>query len=148
MKKVEKTFWLTNISDRNVMLSDLNLQIKARSSVNLLSKHYSLTEEELEKSLQSGSIFFKRDKIVKRLVPPETIQGNKIELDSMATIPSKQRSILEVKNIEYEELKMSDDTTASAEKIKEEEFNAIAQNIDTIEADGNPLISKIKGLNG
>lgn len=145
MKKDEKTFWLTNISDRNVMLADLNLQIKARSSVNLLSRHYSLTEAQLAKSLESGSLFAKRDKIKKRLVPPESIQGNKIELDSMATVPSKQRSILEVKIIEYEELKMSDDTAVSAEKLKEEEFNAIVQNIDTIEADGNPLISKIKG---
>lgn len=112
MKKEQQTFWVTNISNRNVSLTDLNLTIKAFSSVNLLDgKHYYYTLEQLEKSKLNGSIFNKRNKIKVREVAPEIIKMN-IPFDSETFIPSRQHSVLEIKHINYEELDISDDSFA------------------------------------
>lgn len=132
MTSKDKTFWVTNISDRNVSLSDLNLTIRANSSVNLLDKkHYSLTEEQLNKSLESGSIFTKKDKIKKRIVPPVIEQEKRMTMDYNSALPSKTYSIYEIKQEKYEELEISDDEFAE-------------QNIELSELDRQPLITKDK----
>jgi hypothetical protein len=111
MKKTNKEFWVTNLSNRDVSLADLNLTIKAFTSVNLLGKKYNYTLEQLEKSVASGSIFRKRDKIVKRTFPPEFIKMNIVNM-SDANIPSRERSVLEIKEEKYEELMVSDEEFA------------------------------------
>lgn len=106
------TFWVTNISKMNVSLADLNLTIKAYSSVNLLDKkHYQYTHEQLVKSVESGSIFKKRDKIIERKVPPEVLKAS-IPLDRETFIPSRERSLFTIKNENYEELNVSDEQFA------------------------------------
>ena len=105
-------FWITNISPLNVTLADLALNIKARSSVNLLDeKHYKYTLEQIQKSATSGSIFKKRDKIVIRRLAP-IIDKENIAINREAIIPSRERSIFSFKEEEYEELKVSDDEYA------------------------------------
>ncbi len=105
-------FWLTNTSKYNVSLADLNLTIKAFSSINLLnSKHYSYTIEQLEKSAKSGSIFKKRKILSVRKVPPTMIKMN-IPVMEQALIPSRERSVLEIKEEHYEELSVSDEEFA------------------------------------
>ena len=109
MKQDSATFWITNISNRNVSLSDLNITIKAKSSVNLLdSKHYSYKVEQLEKSLQSGSLYKKRDKLFKRVVPPIKFK-TLIQMDTEAVNPSKPRSIFEIKEERIPELEFTDE---------------------------------------
>ena len=111
MKKEQPTFWVTNQSNRNVSLTDLNLTIKAFSSVNLLSKHYYYTLEQLEKSKLEGSIFNKKYWIKVREVPPEIIKMN-VPFNSETFIPTRERSVLEIKHINYEELDVSDESFA------------------------------------
>lgn len=112
MKKEIPAFWLTNISNANVSLADLNLTIKAFSSVNLLDKkHYKYTLEQLEKSLSEGSIFLKRDKIKKRVGAPKVIQMNTPFLQE-TFIPTRERSVLNIKEEYYEELSISDEQFA------------------------------------
>jgi hypothetical protein len=111
MKTTNKEFWITNLSNKDVRLADLNLTIKAFTSVNLLGKKYNYTLEQLEKSVASGSIFRKRDKIVKRTFPPEFIKMNIVNM-SDANIPSRERSVLEIKEEKYEELMVSDEEFA------------------------------------
>lgn len=121
-KKEVPTFWVTNISSRNVSLADLNLTIKAYSSVNLLdNKHYYYTLEQLEKSVKSGSIYKKRDKIVERKVAPEVLQAN-IPLNRETFIPTRERSVYTIKQEHYEELNMSDEEFAyeNSEMLGEE----------------------------
>ena len=121
-------FWITNISNRNVTLSDLNISIPAKSSVNLLdSKRYYFKEEQLMKSLNSGSLFIKRDKLFKRIIPPPENKENKIIMDHEAIIPSKARSIYEIKQEQYEELNISDDEFAE-------------QNVELSELERKPFI--------
>lgn len=105
-------FWVTNISKRNVSLADLNLTIKAFSSVNLLDKkHYSYSLEQLQSSRDSGSIYNKRDKIKLRDVAPEIIKMN-MPVIAETYIPSRERSVYSIKDEKYEELEMSDEDFA------------------------------------
>ncbi len=102
MVKQAPAFWVSNISNRNVTLSDLALNVPAFRTVNLLDKkHYKYTLEQLEKSRDSGSIYAKRDKIRVRQVAPEIIQPNMPFLKE-TYIPSRERSILEIKEQHYE----------------------------------------------
>ena len=136
MKKEQPTFWVTNISPMNVSLADLNLTIKAYSSVNLLDvKHYDYTLEQLQKSFQSGSIFKKRDKIVVRKVAPEILKAN-VPLTRETFIPTRERSLLVIKEENFEELNV----TQEDQKKSDEEFaNA---NADMVDADSKPLPQK------
>lgn len=130
MKTELPSFWITNISKMNVSLSDLNLTIKAYSSVNLLDKrHYQYTEAQLRKSVDSGSIFKKRDKLVERKIAPEVFKSN-MTLTRETFIPSRERSILIIKEENYEELNVSDEQFAK-------------DNVDLVTADEKPLIKKV-----
>jgi len=106
---VKPTFWVTNFSNRNVSLTDLALTIRARSSVNLLDEdHYQYTQEQLEKSAKDGSIFKKRRMVRKRKVPP-SVESTNILIDREAIVPSRQRSVLDLKEEKYEELSITDE---------------------------------------
>lgn len=120
MKKEVPTFWVTNISNRNVSLADLDLTIPAFTSVNLLNKrHYQYNAEQLEKSEASGSIFAKRDKIKKRQTPPAVIKVSTPILQE-THIPSRERSTLNVKEEHYEELQVTDEEYLKEEESSEE----------------------------
>lgn len=120
------TFWVTNISNMNVSLSDLNLTIKAHSSVNLLDdKHYSYTKEQLDESVKKGSIFKKRNKIFVRKVAPITEKHIVLSIKD-TYIQTRERSIYSIKEEKYEELDMTDD-----------EF--IKENIDLIDSETSIL---------
>ncbi len=130
MKKEAITFWVTNISNRNVSLADLNLTIKAYASVNLLDmRHYQYKIEQLKTSVESGSIFKKRDKIIVRKVAPEVLKAN-VPLTRETFIPTRERSLLSIKEENYEELNVSDEEFAK-------------DNADTADADTKPMIQKV-----
>lgn len=136
MKKESPTFWVTNISPMNVSLADLNLTIKAYSSVNLLDKkHYQYTLEQLIKSVEAGSIFKKRDKIVVRKIAPEILKAN-VPLTRETFIPTRERSLLSIKEENYEELNLSE----ADQKKSDEEF--AKANADLADADSKPLPQK------
>lgn len=129
MKPEQPAFWLTNISNRNVSLADLNLTVKAFSSVNLLDKkHYQYSLEQLQKSAEDGSIFNKRNKLVVRKLAPEIFKAN-IPIARETFLTSRERSTLAIKEEHYEELEVSD-----------EEF--ARENADTAEMDAQPIVSK------
>ncbi len=130
MKKETLTFWLTNFSPMNVSLADLNLTVKAYTSVNLLdAKHYQYTIDQLKKSAESGSIFKKRDKLIVRKIAPEVLKAN-VPLTRETFIPNRERSLLSIKEENYEELNVSDEEFAK-------------ENADTAEADTQPMIKKV-----
>jgi hypothetical protein len=110
----DNSFWVVNISKMNVSLRDLNLTIKARASVNLMdSKHYNYTLEQLKKSVESGSIFNKRDKIKVRKVPPY-IETSKIYLSKSPVYNyDKLYSNFSFEEKHFEELLVSDEQIAS-----------------------------------
>lgn len=70
----KKEFWLINKSvSRDVSLGDLRITVKRGAHINLLSKNYSFTEQQLEDSRKSGSIFKKRHLLAVREVQPRKI---------------------------------------------------------------------------
>lgn len=105
------TFWVTNISQKDVYLEDLGVRVRAMTSINLADyKHYPhLTWEILNKSEISGSLFKKQKSIKHRKVEPELPKKNYIELDTNAAIPTRQHSGLEIKEEQYDELNIVDD---------------------------------------
>ena len=114
MKKMinpDNAFWITNISNRDVALSDLGLTIRSMTSINLMDrKHYPhLTQEVLTKSEQSGSLFKKSDKVKHRRVPPPMIKQEWTPVDTSSVIPTRQHSIVEIKQEQYEELNIVND---------------------------------------
>ena len=132
MVKQAPAFWVSNISNRNVTLSDLALNVPAFRTVNLLDKkHYKYTLEQLEKSRDSGSIYAKRDKIKVRQVAPEIIQPNMPFLKE-TYIPSRERSILEIKEQHYEELEVGE------QQKQDEQYAAeTVEDAETAKVDGN-----------
>lgn len=125
----EKAFWITNISNRNVSLTDLNLTIPAFQSINLLKKgHYYYTLEQIENSVKIGSIFHKRDKIVVRQVKPEQIILN-LPYNEETFIPDRARSLFQIKQEKYAELDLSDEVFAE-------------ENADIAEQDRQPTFKK------
>lgn len=106
---IRTSFWLTNISNRNVSLSDLALTVRAHTSINLLDKkHYQYSQEQLEKSAKNGSIFKKQRLLKVRRVAPIQASSNML-LERDAVIPTRQRSILDIKEEDYEELSITDE---------------------------------------
>lgn len=131
--KIEKpSFWVTNLSNRNVSLSDLNLTIKSFTTVNLMdTRHYQYTVEQLQKSAAAGSLFRKRDKLVVRKVAPPLPKKDERPIDRGTAIPSRERSILVINEEKYDELQVSDEEFAS-------------ENAATAEMDAQPLVIKNK----
>ena len=111
--KNKECFWITNFSNRNISLSDLNLTVMAFSSINLLDdRHYSYSKEQLLKSEKGGSLFNYRKKIAVRSAPP-VIPDNKILFNQAGVIPGREKSTYSIKEEKYEELNMSDEVFAA-----------------------------------
>ena len=129
MKKSPLPFWVTNISNMNVTLTDLAINIPAYRTVNLMdTKHYQYNLDQLQKSATSGSIFKKRNKIIVRKTAPEIHKEEK-PINRQSIIPSRERSVLEIKDEKYEEL-----------QITNEEF--ADENSELAEMDSKPIFSK------
>jgi len=113
-----REFLVMNISNRDVSLSDLNLTIRAKRTVNLLdNRHYNFTLEQLQLSLKSGSLF-KKSNILK--VIPNKIKNPKLlEIPKKTTFPDKHRTTVVVNYYEYKEEDFEDDLKV-AEHIAEE----------------------------
>lgn len=130
-------FWVTNASPMNVTLADLALNIRAFSTVNLLDKkHYNYTIEQLIKSKEKGSIFKKRDKIIVRDLPPPVVEKNKLPFLKDALIPSRERSLFAITEVEYDELKISDEKEMQ-NKLDEEYAK---ENAELAEADTQRIV--------
>ncbi len=129
MKKEAASFWVTNMSPRNVTLADLALNIRAFSTVNLMDKrHYKYTLEQLLKSKESGSLFKKRDKIAVRDVPPpDPDKTSKIPFVESAVLPTRQRSLYQIEDQEYEELKVSEEDQKKQDEIYAKENADLAE---------------------
>ena len=104
-----KEFYVINVSNRNVMLSDLYICISKHASVNLLSKHYHFTLEELIKSATNGSLYKKRNKIWLRNGELRK-ELDRVNLGRDNLLKSRSKSSFVFKPVIYEELlDVSDD---------------------------------------
>lgn len=133
MKQIDQ-FWITNFSKMNVSLTDLNITIKPFSSINLLdNKHHQYTLKQLEESANNGSIAKKKDKIAVRKVCPSIVKNN--VLVENYSMPSRERSVFNIKEEKYEELHFNDSEKDLYEFAKE--------NADFADMDTKPLFIKV-----
>ncbi len=108
-------FWLTNLTQADVHLSDLSVFVPARGSINLLdTKHYHLTKEQIFHSFSQGSLYrrLKLRKLVIRKFPPRPAPKKILEIDQNAMVPSRRRSAINIEEVHYEELEITDDQFA------------------------------------
>lgn len=110
-----KEFWVINTSKKNVMLSDLYLTIPAGKYYNLLDKkHFYYTEQQLDESLKSGSLYKKQKMIKKCEDKPQFDQFYHPQLQlSKQPMITRKRSAVKVKYEDYDELIVSDEKYAN-----------------------------------
>lgn len=102
-------FWIINISKKIISLSDLRFNIPPMRPYNLLDKrHFKYTLEQLETSLESGSLSKRKDAIKIMLVPPEPIEPIKKEVYDRP-LPSRVHFAFKMEEPVYEELIVSEE---------------------------------------
>lgn len=106
------SFFVINISDRNVCLSDLALTIPAGRCYDLLNDNFSFSIEQLRTSMESGSLYKKRDKIKIGKGRPKTIEAEKHKV-SEYPIVTRNHSAVKVGEPVFEDLAVSDDDYAN-----------------------------------
>lgn len=112
----ETQFWVCNISDRNVTLSDLRVSIPARKGINLLdSKHYKYSYEQLKLSMTSGSIYKKRDKIKIGKGPPQVVPVGQRTISKRPLVRRSRTCVKIEEKTEFDdEFSFSDEEYAAA----------------------------------
>lgn len=112
-KSLDKpAFFVINVSDRNVCLSDLALTIPAGRCYDLLNDNFSFTIEQLKASLKDGSLHKKRDKIKIGKGRPQVAAPEQRELSEYPII-TRSRSAVKVEEPVFDDLIISDDDYAS-----------------------------------
>jgi len=137
---MRESFWVVNISPKQILLEDLATSIKPFTTVNLLDpRHYKYTLEQLNKSKESGSIYKKGLFIkVRECAPPPTpIDMSKL-IDKASSMPSREKSIFVIEEKEYEELYVGDSEEQERKKIDEQ----IAKEHADLEDEDQPQPSK------
>ena len=114
-------FFVINVSDRNVCLSDLALTIPKGRCYDLLNDNFYYTIDQLKASLKSGSLYKKRDKIKIGKGRPQITEAPPRELSEYPII-TRNRSAVKVEEPVYEELIFSDEDYANQMANDFEEF--------------------------
>jgi hypothetical protein len=96
-------FLIYNKSKLNVSVGDLHITIPAGKTIDLLNNKTGLTLEELQKSYSSGSLYKKRDKLVKVESIPQQIMLP-IKVSNLATATDNPIGIKQEKTSIYDGL--------------------------------------------
>lgn len=104
-----KEIWITNFTKKDILIEDLGVKIPKMSIVNLFK--YNLLEENILKSIQSGSIFKKSQYIRIRQTAPEFRKERKLVSDQPSIRLQKSGFTQEKK--EYDELRIDDELFSS-----------------------------------
>jgi len=108
-KKSMKNIWITNVSKRDIHISDLGLVVKSYTSIKILNNpRLRLTPLQVLNSIKSGTIHKKRRYLVIGTNTPNQIVSQTKEI-STQPMPDRSRSLKEIKEETYEELMLSDE---------------------------------------
>ena len=106
------SFFVINVSNRNVCLSDLALTIPAGRCYDLLNDNFSFTIEQLKASLKDGSLYRKRDKIKIGKGRPEIAEVGRVQMSEYPII-TRNRSAGKIEEPVFEDLMLSDEDYAN-----------------------------------
>jgi len=126
---MKESFWITNITKQDITLADLGIKVVSYSTINILNpkKYPYITKDSIKKSLVDGSLFKRQGKIIVREKPPVVEKPQLITSETYLIKP--KRSGVEIKEIKYEELNISDEVFAE-------------ENADLAELDRSPLLKR------
>lgn len=122
----QASFWVFNKSQKNVSLGDLGISIRKGAKVNLLGRGYFFTLEQLKASIQTGSLYKKRDRIVPCNTPGPNDQpkleicSDPLEYRLKSNVVTPEESYLELPELNLDQ-KLSDEKYAA--ELIEEEFS-------------------------
>ena len=123
------------------MLSDLRITVRAHKSMNLLSKHYTFTEEQLRASEVSGSLFKKSALVKVRKIPPQPVKIEVKTLEKDRNWVPPPRSAVEIREVRYEELDIID---INEQENSDEEMKQALEMLESEIADHAPVLAKDK----
>jgi len=98
--------WVSNISKRDILLGDLGVRIRSKTTLDLLDcRHSYLTIDQVKKSIASGSLGkrIKQKFLFLRYSEPEPKMPRQVEI-SNATFPDRKRSVIVHMEPEFDEL--------------------------------------------
>jgi len=139
MIKKDEELWITNISRvKDISLGDLRLTIRRGQSINLLAKKkngrpsYSFSREQIQASIDSGSIFSRSDEVKVRRIAP-VVFNHRIDVIESSDRNSTRlkRKATEIDNPEFPDLDIDEGSL--------EEY--AAQNADMDFADRQPILA-------
>jgi hypothetical protein len=108
----KKEFWIINVSNRSVCLGDLGVCLQPKQALDLLNiKNFSFTEQQLEESKKSGSLYKKRDKIRALKEKPKFQKQTTKEL-SKVPMRGRRKVGTKIEEPKYDELLFSDEEFA------------------------------------
>lgn len=104
---MKREFWIVNHTKKDVYLSDLGLVVRAKNCVDLLGGHYHLTDEQIISSIETGSLFKRRNQI---MIKKNHISKDKQDhIDRGLFIPGQNRNEVFEEKKKYEELNIEND---------------------------------------
>ncbi|HUU87440.1 MAG TPA: hypothetical protein VMX17_06770 [Candidatus Glassbacteria bacterium] len=131
--------WVTNITKKDIGLSDLGVSIRSKTTLDILDcRHSYLTVEQVNKSIKYGSLGkrIKQKLLILRYSEPEPINPYR-EVVSTVSFPNRKRSILTHEAPDFEELEfsMEDDLKFAEETADSAAVEFAAQQIKIEESD-------------
>lgn len=110
MKSRTSGIWLTNISNKDIYLPDLGIKVCSMTSINILSNKPLYSVQDIEDSINKGSIAKNKNKIFVRFSKPEKLKPSRAD-DTISNqhIPDRARSTEKIVEQVYEELQITDD---------------------------------------
>ncbi len=136
----ERELWLINTTqDRDVGIGDLKITVRKGQRVNLLSKHYNLSQEDIDKSIKDGSIAKKKSLLAISEVKPKPIKANQVlEKVKPILLTPLRNPVIDTSPTYYEELEIKE------EILTEEQF--AAEHADEEFFDTAPALAVDKNL--
>lgn len=113
-----KDLWLINYSKRDVSISDIGLVIRARTHVNLTVLKLNVPWTTVINSINTGSIYKRRNQLAVSEIPPGARNFPKIK-ESTVPIASDPKTTVKVQEKNFEELNI-DNWSERAEFLEEE----------------------------
>lgn len=103
---MSKSLYIKNISKQDIHLSDLGIIIKSFKTINLYNIHrFHFTEEQINNSIKSGSIFKRKNKIIFiENLESITKSNTYIKTSKDNLLYDKNRSLIERKKIKIDDL--------------------------------------------
>jgi len=130
--------WITNITNRDILIGDLGARVPAKKTIDLLDNYHSIyTLDQIKKSKETGSLAarLKAKQIIIRDTEPVINNAERTISISNTSFPNRNRSIVKNEERIFKELEIDDakdNEEAFAEEMAESAIKDHAATIDLL----------------